>query len=88
MRFERLNRGRVDFEALGPKLFNEETSDEQRHGFLDSRSVSDVNPVPSRSAGIFQARGSVKLAPIDPIMYWPFFEIDNQIRLLVNPQPD
>ena len=38
-----------------------------------------------RSAGIFLTRDTLQPVSADPVMYWPFFEIDYHVRLLLNP---
>ena len=48
------------------------------------RSVTP-HPVESRSTGIAPAKPRVGPVAIDPAMYWPYFEIDHQIRSLLAP---
>jgi hypothetical protein len=66
-------------------LSDEEPSADQPRGFLESRSVSDVSPVASRSVGIIQARGPLPPVRLEPVMFWPYFEIDYHIRLFLKP---
>lgn len=58
-----------------------------REGFLRSRSVSDLGAVEGRAVGIVQARAPYPSAAIDPMIYWPFFEIDSYIRSLAGQPP-
>jgi hypothetical protein len=52
-------------------------------GFLASRSATEPDVASFRSAGILRARGVLPTIQMDSEMFWPFFEVDGQIRALL-----